>query len=133
MLPWKLRRCVRIYLQPVRLPTPSRRATLAIQGCASDEEEDTVTAHPAGDIVVVGAGNAALSAALAAHEQGASVIVIEKAPHAWRGGNTRFTGGVYRSAYAGTEDAAAIVSEPLPAGVEAGYYAPGQFYDDLMA
>src|SRR5439155_9086973 len=22
---------------------------------------------------------------------------------------------------------------PLPAGIEAGYYAPGQFYDDLMA
>jgi tricarballylate dehydrogenase len=44
-------------------------------------------------IVIVGAGVAGLSAALAASEAGASVVVIERAPVSERGGNTRFSGG----------------------------------------
>ena len=51
------------------------------------------------DVIVVGAGNAALCAALSAAESGASVLVLEKAPHYLRGGNTYFTGGLFRFAY----------------------------------
>ena len=51
------------------------------------------------DVVVVGAGNAALTAALAAYEEGASVVVLEKATKELRGGNTRFSGGLFRFAY----------------------------------
>ena len=43
------------------------------------------------DVIVVGAGNAALCAALAAREQGATVLVLEKASKDWRGGNTRMS------------------------------------------
>ncbi len=43
------------------------------------------------DIVVVGCGIAGLSAAAAAHEAGARVIVLERAPKDERGGNTRYT------------------------------------------
>src|SRR6201981_3038601 len=43
------------------------------------------------DIMVVGGGNAALCAALAARERGASVVVLECAPPEYRGGNSRHT------------------------------------------
>lgn len=47
-------------------------------------------------IIVVGAGNAALCAALAAYEEGADVIMLEAAPHSDRGGNSRYSGAVFR-------------------------------------
>jgi tricarballylate dehydrogenase len=43
------------------------------------------------DVVVVGGGNAALSAALSASESGARVLVLESAPKEFRGGNSRHT------------------------------------------
>jgi glycine/D-amino acid oxidase-like deaminating enzyme len=43
------------------------------------------------DVAVIGGGNAALCAALTAREAGASVVVIERAPRAFRGGNSRHT------------------------------------------
>jgi len=61
------------------------------------------------DVVVVGAGNAAFTAALAARAEGARVLVLEKAPKDLRGGNTRFTGGVFRFTYNGIEDLIPIV------------------------
>ena len=42
------------------------------------------------DVVVVGAGNAGLVAALAAREAGAKVVVLEVAPQTSRGGSTYF-------------------------------------------
>ena len=43
------------------------------------------------DVAVLGGGNAALCAALAAAERGARVIVVERAPREFRGGNSRHT------------------------------------------
>jgi tricarballylate dehydrogenase len=40
------------------------------------------------DVLVIGGGNAALCAALMAREAGASVLLLEAAPLAWRGGNS---------------------------------------------
>ncbi len=62
------------------------------------------------DVVVVGAGNAALCAALAAREQGASVIVLERAGEDERGGNSRFAQGAFRFAYDGLDDVRAPIA-----------------------
>ena len=62
------------------------------------------------DVVVVGAGSAALNAALSASENGAKVLVLEKAPVHLRGGNSYFTGGLFRFAYQGIND----ISKLLP-------------------
>ncbi len=43
------------------------------------------------DVLVIGGGNAALCAALSAREQNASVILVESASRAWRGGNSSHT------------------------------------------
>jgi len=43
------------------------------------------------DVAVIGGGNAGLAAALTARERGARVIVLESAPRALRGGNSRHT------------------------------------------
>ena len=55
------------------------------------------------DVVIVGTGAAGLSAALAASvsasEHGARVLVLEKAPLEMRGGNTHWSGGVFRFAF----------------------------------
>ena len=40
----------------------------------------------AADVVVIGGGNAAMCAALAARERGAEVLVLERAPEHERGG-----------------------------------------------
>ncbi|HEV2042217.1 MAG TPA: FAD-dependent tricarballylate dehydrogenase TcuA [Casimicrobiaceae bacterium] len=52
------------------------------------------------DVIVVGAGNAALASAVSASENGAKrVLVLEKAPREMRGGNTHWSGGVLRFAF----------------------------------
>ena len=87
------------------------------------------------DVIVVGAGNAALSAAMAAKENCDSVLVVEKAPEFFRGGNTYFTGGIIRFAFDDLEDIKQVIPDMSPteqAGVEVGSYTENQFYDDMM-
>src|SRR5437867_4228616 len=67
---------------------------------------------PEYDVIVVGAGNAALAAAVSAREQGAGrVVVLEKAPQELRGGNTHYSGGLLRFAYARSEDLVPLVPD----------------------
>ena len=87
------------------------------------------------DVVVIGAGNAALTAALSAAECGASVLVLEKAPEYLRGGNTYFTGGLFRFTYDGMDDIAELVPETTEqeqSSVDVGSYPGARFYSDLM-
>ena len=85
-------------------------------------------------VVVVGAGNAALCAALAAREEGASVTVLERAPRAERGGNSRFTMAAMRFAYDGLDDLREVAGGLTEEEVEAsdfGTYPARRFVEDL--
>lgn len=89
------------------------------------------------DVIVVGAGNAALAAAVSAKENGAEkVVVLEKAPKEMRGGNTHWSGGVLRFAYDDPHEIGAL----LP-GVEERFenfyegispYTETDYHGDLM-
>jgi tricarballylate dehydrogenase len=86
------------------------------------------------DVVVVGAGNAAFCAALAARERGARVLVLERAPEDESGGNSRFTAGLMRVAYDGVEDLKRVMpdlSADEIARTDFGTYTADQFLDDM--
>ena len=69
------------------------------------------------DVIVVGAGNAALCAALSARDHGASVVVLEKAPASAQGGNCPYTGGGFRFLHDGIEDLRDLVEDMTDADV----------------
>jgi tricarballylate dehydrogenase len=86
------------------------------------------------DVVVIGGGNAALCAALAAAESGATVGLFERAPEAKRGGNSKFTGGGFRMVHHGVDDIKRIVPDLGEADIaktDFGEYTAEQYLDDL--
>lgn len=85
------------------------------------------------DVIVVGAGVAGLSAALAAHEAGARPLVLETAPEEDRGGNSAFAAGAFRIAHKGLDDIIKIVpdlSEEEIANTDFGDYSD-LYYEDM--
>ena len=71
------------------------------------------------DVLVVGGGNAALCAAITAREAGANVLLVEWAPKAFRGGNTRHT-----------RNLRAMHREPT--SVLTDVYREDEYWDDLL-
>src|SRR5215467_5314815 len=71
------------------------------------------------DVLIIGGGNAALCAAIAARRAGASVLLLEAAPKFYRGGNTRHT----RNMRCAHDTATEILTGP---------YTEAEFLDDLM-
>ena len=88
---------------------------------------------PDWDVVVVGGRNAALCAALSARETAQRVLVLERAPEAEAGGNSRFTAGLMRIVYNGVEDLARLIelSSDEIARSDFGTYTAEQFLDDM--
>ena len=92
----------------------------------------SVSSHP--DVVIVGAGNAAACAALAAREAGVNVIMLEAAPVEECGGNSRYTAGAMRVLFNGVDDLKQIVPDLTQAEIDSadfGTYTAAQFYDDM--
>ncbi len=86
-------------------------------------------------VVVVGSGNAAMSAGIAALEAGADVLMLEKAPPELAGGNTKYTAGAMRFAYDASEDLLPLLSNPdddrIPR-TDFGSYSKAKFAEDLL-
>jgi len=86
-------------------------------------------------VIVVGTGNAALCAAIAALEKGASVTLLEKADEALAGGNTKYTAGAMRFAYDGADDLMPLLRDPNDARLSVtdfGSYTTEKFGSDLL-
>jgi tricarballylate dehydrogenase len=86
------------------------------------------------DVLVVGAGNAAFCAALAAAEHNASVLMLERAPEEEAGGNSRFTAGAFRCVYDGVEDLRKLMpdlTDEEVANSDFGSYTADKFFDDM--
>ncbi|HEY5644480.1 MAG TPA: FAD-dependent oxidoreductase, partial [Pseudomonadales bacterium] len=85
-------------------------------------------------VIVIGGGNAALTAAISAAAAGARVTLLERAPEALAGGNSRFTAGAMRVVYGGVDDLKALMPDLTAdeiARTDFGSYSAEQFYDDL--
>lgn len=98
------------------------------------ERRERVVSMKDWDVIVVGGGNAAYCAALAAREQGASVLMLEAAPQEESGGNSRFTAGAMRVVYNGIDDIKALVPDLSQAEIDTtdfGTYTQNQFFDDM--
>lgn len=86
-------------------------------------------------VVVVGTGNAAMCAAIAALEAGADVLMLEKADEGLAGGNTKYTAGAMRFVYDGADDLLPLVrdhSDDRLAVTDFGAYTAEKFGADLL-
>jgi len=88
------------------------------------------------DVVVLGFGNAAQTAAFSAYEAGAKVLVLEKAPEAKKGGNTWFSSGAqFRHVHNGIPDEKTLlphIPEKEWEKIDLDPYTKDDFYSDLM-
>lgn len=86
------------------------------------------------DVIVVGGGNTGLITAIRAHEAGAKVLVLEKAPQQLRGGNGYFTTGVYRIVQNGMEDVLDLIPDltEQERKLKVPPYSADDFYRDYM-
>jgi tricarballylate dehydrogenase len=85
-------------------------------------------------VIVIGAGNAGLSAAISAHQNGAEVTVLDRGPADGSGSDSFYTGGLFRVAYHSLQELEAIVG-PLGMDASTGVeryssYDEGDFLDD---
>src|SRR5688572_7341284 len=87
------------------------------------------------DVIVVGSGNAGFSAAVSAAQSGARrVLLVDKCPEDWAGGNSYFTAGAYRTVHQGLEDLLPLVnnvSSSEAEKIELKPYTAEDFHNDL--
>ena len=87
------------------------------------------------DVIVVGTGNAALCSAIAAKENGANVLILERGPKEKRGGNSFFTDGAIRFAYQNKDALEPILNQLSPKDFQNTVmpdYDTEDYYNDIM-
>ncbi|MEM1162441.1 MAG: FAD-dependent tricarballylate dehydrogenase TcuA, partial [Pseudomonadota bacterium] len=86
-------------------------------------------------IIVVGSGNAAMCAGIAALERGAEVLMLEKASPELAGGNTKYTAGAMRFAYTSGDQLLPLLADPEDPRIpktDFGSYTTEKFAGDLL-
>ena len=84
------------------------------------------------DVIVVGGGNAAFTAAHAAAERGREVLQLEKAPEEESGGNSYYIAGATRIAHSGLDDLRDLVEhDERHAATELPPYTEQEYAADL--
>ncbi len=85
-------------------------------------------------VIVIGAGNAGLSAALSAHQSGADVTVLDRGPADGSGSDSFYTGGLFRVSYQNLGELEAVVGDLGMDGANGierfSSYTEGDFLDD---
>ena len=85
-------------------------------------------------VIVIGAGNAGLSAALSAHQSGADVTVLDRGPADGSGSDSFYTGGLFRVSYQNLGELEAVVGDLGMEGANGierfSSYTEGDFLDD---
>lgn len=88
------------------------------------------------DCIVVGSGHAGSCAALAARDAGCKrVLIVEKSPPEWVGGNGYFTAGAHRTVHGGLQDLLPIVQNVTPeaaTNIDLAPYTADEFTRDIM-
>ena len=87
-------------------------------------------------VVIAGSGNAALCAGIAALEQGAEALILEKANADEAGGSSRYTAGAMRFAYRSSDELLPLLRDPANEKLERtdfGSYACTDFAKDLSS
>lgn len=86
-------------------------------------------------VIVLGSGNAALCAGIAALEKGAEVLIVEKANEQEAGGNSRYTAGAMRFVYNSKDELLPLLLDPTDEKIhrtEFGSYTKEKFQQDLL-
>ena len=88
------------------------------------------------DCIVVGSGHAGSCAALSAVDAGCKrVLIVEKGPEEWVGGNGFFTAGAHRTVHAGVPDLLSVVTGITPevaSTIDMDPYTAEDFTNDIM-
>ncbi|KAJ5595227.1 uncharacterized protein N7459_001435 [Penicillium hispanicum] len=88
------------------------------------------------DILVIGGGNAGFSAAVSAAQTNpkAKIIVVDKCPADWAGGNSYFTAGAFRTVHDGLDDLLPLVNNTTTEQarrIDMPVYSEADFTNDL--
>lgn len=88
------------------------------------------------DCIVVGSGNAGSCAAISAKDAGCTkVLLIDKCPEQWAGGNGYFTAGAHRAVHNGLHDLLPLVcnvDSDLASKIDIDPYTAEDFTNDIM-